>query len=63
VCNLISGARSVVGPAARVILTGGDARRVAGFLPKDCRGIEPNLVLKGLVIAYSERPARLPPGR
>jgi type III pantothenate kinase len=54
VCNLISAARTVVGPAARVILTGGDARRLAGFLPKDCRDVQPTLVLEGLVIAYRE---------
>jgi type III pantothenate kinase len=54
ICNLISAARTVVGPDARVILTGGDARRLAGFLPKDCRDVQPNLVLGGLVIAYRE---------
>ena len=54
VANLISGARQVMGAEARVILTGGDAARLAEHLPPDCRELVPDLVLEGLVIAYRE---------
>ena len=36
VTNLIAQARKVVGEKAHVFLTGGDAKRLAGLLPRDC---------------------------
>ena len=54
VAGLIAAARQTVGPGARVVLTGGDAERLAEFLPPDCRLTFPNLVLEGLVFAYRE---------
>jgi type III pantothenate kinase len=56
VSNLIIVAGEVVGSDAQIFLTGGDAARVAAFLPPDCRDISPDLVLEGLLIAWCERP-------
>jgi type III pantothenate kinase len=58
--NLIIVASGVVGEDARVFLTGGDAARVANFLPPDCRAVSPDLVLEGLAIAYREWPRKGP---
>ncbi|HUU10737.1 MAG TPA: type III pantothenate kinase [Phycisphaerae bacterium] len=55
VARLIDAARDTVGIPARVILTGGDAARIAPLLAPDCRDVRPNLVLEGLVTAYLER--------
>lgn len=55
VARLIDAARERLGAAARVILTGGDAARIAPLLAPDCRDVRPNLVLEGLVTAYLER--------
>ncbi len=60
VANLIIVASEVVGESARVFLTGGDAPRVANFLPPDCREVSPDLVLDGLAIAYRESARRSP---
>ncbi len=60
VANLIIAASGVVGENARVFLTGGDAARVANFLPPDCREVSPDLVLEGLAIAYRESPRKGP---
>jgi type III pantothenate kinase len=54
VTGLIDGARRVVGPGAKVVLTGGDAARVAAHLLPDCREVRPDLVLEGLLVAYRE---------
>ena len=54
VANLIIVASEVVGSDAAVFLTGGDAARLAEFLPPDCRDVTPDLVLEGLAIAYRE---------
>jgi len=54
VANLIIVASEVVGSDAAVFLTGGDAARLAEFLPPDCRDVMPDLVLEGLAIAYRE---------
>jgi type III pantothenate kinase len=54
VTGLIDGARRVVGAGAKVVLTGGDAARVAAHLPPDCREVRPDLVLEGLLVAYRE---------
>ena len=54
VANLIIVASEVVGSEAAVFLTGGDAARLAEFLPPDCRDVTPDLVLEGLAIAYRE---------
>ena len=54
VANLIIVASEVVGSDAAVFLTGGDATRLAEFLPPDCRDVTPDLVLEGLAIAYRE---------
>jgi type III pantothenate kinase len=51
--RLVAEARAVVGPAARVLVTGGDAARVAPHLPDDCREIVPTLVLEGLIAAWT----------
>jgi type III pantothenate kinase len=56
VSNLIIVASEVVGSGAKIFLTGGDAARVAAFLPSDCRDISPDLVLEGLLIAWCKRP-------
>jgi type III pantothenate kinase len=58
VANLISAARETVGEDAAVMLTGGDAERIAPLLPPDCQEVLPDLVLEGLAIAYHERPNR-----
>jgi type III pantothenate kinase len=63
VANLISTARETVGEDAAVMLTGGDAERIAPLLPPDCQEVLPNLVLEGLAIAYHERPSQRPPAR
>jgi type III pantothenate kinase len=52
VTNLIAQARKVVGDRAHVFLSGGDAKRLAGLLPRDCCDIAANLVLEGLILAY-----------
>jgi type III pantothenate kinase len=54
VANLILVAAEVAGEGASIFLTGGDAPRVARFLPPDCREVSPDLVLEGLMIAYRE---------
>jgi len=54
VTGLIDGARRIVGAGAKVVLTGGDAARVAEHLPPDCREVRPDLVLEGLLVAYRE---------
>jgi len=54
VANLIIVASEVVGSEAAVFLTGGDAARLAEFLPPDCRDVTPDLVLEGLAFAYRE---------
>ena len=54
VANLIIVAGEVVGEDARVFLTGGDAPRLAAFLPLDCREVHPDLVLEGMAIAFRE---------
>ena len=58
VAALIRGARQTVGAKAAVILTGGGAGRLAGLLPTDCRQVQPDLVLEGLILSYRERPER-----
>jgi type III pantothenate kinase len=63
VANLVIVAGMTLGEDAAVLLTGGDAERIAAFLPSDCQEVCPDLVLEGLVIAYHERPARHPPAR
>lgn len=52
VTALIASAREAVGCGAPVVLTGGDAERIADLLPPDCRMIVPNLVIEGLIAAY-----------
>jgi type III pantothenate kinase len=54
VANLVIVASEIVGSDAAVFLTGGDAARLAEFLPPDCRDVSPDLVLEGLAIAYRE---------
>jgi len=61
VANLVIVASQTVGEDAAVLLTGGDAERIAALLPSDCQEVVPDLVLEGLAIAYHERPSkRLP---
>ncbi|MBM4018957.1 MAG: type III pantothenate kinase [Planctomycetes bacterium] len=63
VATLVLLAGKLLGGNAAVLLTGGDAPRLARFLPPDCGKVFPDLVLEGLAIAYRERPARQPPPR
>jgi len=58
VANLIIVASETVGEEAAVLLTGGDAERIAPLLPPDCQEVLPDLVLEGLAIAYHDRPNR-----
>jgi type III pantothenate kinase len=58
VANLVIVAGMTVGEDAAVLLTGGDAERIAAYLPSDCQEVCPDLVLEGLAIAYHERPNR-----
>jgi type III pantothenate kinase len=58
VSNLIIVASEVVGEHVRIFLTGGDAPRLARYLPPDCREITPDLVLEGLMIAFREWSAK-----
>jgi len=59
VANLIVAAGGIVGENAAVLLTGGDAERIAPLLPPHCQEVVPDLVLEGLAIAYHERPKAL----
>jgi type III pantothenate kinase len=58
VANLIIAASETVGEGAQVLLTGGDAERIAALLPPDYQEVCPDLVLEGLAIAYHERPVQ-----
>jgi type III pantothenate kinase len=58
VANLILVAAEVVGEHAKIFLTGGDAPRMARYLPPDCREITSDLVLEGLMIAFREWSAK-----